>query len=240
VKVIAEDQHFPGRERDQQEVRGYYAALDEVERLAGSKAGFTEKSIQALHALVMGGGKTRAKPTPYPGEQNVIRDSRTRSIVYMPPEAKFVPVLMAEIVVWINAKDDLPVPLKAAIARHHPPILRWQCTPAESIDKFKPVGLQVIFLRGQKNQPGGLRRRESITHRLFPSGSQHGGRHPNTIRSNPEPGYITGETSGQGDTNTVCRSPHSELGTLRVLRSLRPRSLPARPRMTAIAGAGDC
>src|ERR1700679_491929 len=25
VQVIAEDQHFPGRERDQDEVRGYYA-----------------------------------------------------------------------------------------------------------------------------------------------------------------------------------------------------------------------
>jgi Fic family protein len=98
------------RERDQQEVRGYYAALDEVERLAESKAVLTEKSVQSLHALVMGGGKARAKPTPYRDEQNVIRDSRTRSIVYMPPEAKFVPELMAQMVAWINAKDELPVP----------------------------------------------------------------------------------------------------------------------------------
>jgi Fic family protein len=118
VKVIAEDQHFPGRERDQQEVRGYYAALDEVERLAGSKAGLTEKNVQSLHALVMGNGKTRAKPTPYRTEQNVIRDSRTSRIVYMPPEAKFVPELMAQMVAWINAKDELPVPLKAAIAHY--------------------------------------------------------------------------------------------------------------------------
>jgi Fic family protein len=118
VKVIAEDQYFPGREPDQQEVRGYYAALDEVERLAGNKVELAEKSIQTLHALVMGGGKTRAKPTPYRDEQNVIRDSRTRGIVYMPPEAKFVPVLMAQMVAWINTKDELPVPLKAAIAHY--------------------------------------------------------------------------------------------------------------------------
>src|SRR6202158_1877533 len=51
VKVIADDQHFPGRERDQQEVRGYYAALDEVERVAGRKAGLTEKGVNAPHAL---------------------------------------------------------------------------------------------------------------------------------------------------------------------------------------------
>jgi Fic family protein len=122
AKVIAEDQHFPGRERDQQEVRGYYAALDEVERLAKSKTMLAEKSIQSLHALVMAGGKARAKPTPYRDEQNVIRDSRTGGIVYMPPEAKFVPELMAQMVAWINkndgATDELPVPLKAAIAHY--------------------------------------------------------------------------------------------------------------------------
>jgi Fic family protein len=118
AQVIAEDQHFPGRERDQQEVRGYYAALDEVERLAGSRGGLTEKSVQGLHALVMGNGKPRAKPTPYRDEQNVIRDSGTSRIVYMPPEAKVVPELMAQMVEWINAKDELPVPLKAAIAHY--------------------------------------------------------------------------------------------------------------------------
>src|ERR1700688_3129134 len=118
AKVIAVDQHFPGRERDEQEVKGYYAALDEVDHLAQNRSHVTERVVQSLHGLVMGGGKTRAKPTPYRDEQNVIRDSRTRGIVYMPPEAKFVPVLMAEMVVWINAKDDLPVPLKAAIAHY--------------------------------------------------------------------------------------------------------------------------
>jgi len=122
AKVIAKDQHFPGRERDQQEVRGYYAALEEVERLAGNKAGLAEKDVQRLHALVMGAGKTRAKATPYRDEQNVIRDSRTGRIVYMPPEAKHVPELMAAMVTWINqkdsAKDELPAPLKAAIAHY--------------------------------------------------------------------------------------------------------------------------
>ena len=33
-QVIGENRHFPDRQRDQDEVKGYYAALDEVERLA--------------------------------------------------------------------------------------------------------------------------------------------------------------------------------------------------------------
>lgn len=117
-QVIAEGQHFPGRERDQDEVRGYYAALDEVDHLAGVGSSITESALQRLHALVMSTGKKRIKPTPYRDGQNVIRDSRTHGIVYMPPEAKDVPVLMRDLLRWINQQDDLPVPIKAAIVHY--------------------------------------------------------------------------------------------------------------------------
>jgi Fic family protein len=118
VQVVAHGQHFPGRERDQAEVLGYYAALDEVEKLAKAGGFFTEGTIRRLHALVMGGGKSRVKPTPYRDAQNVIQDSRSGGIVYLPPEAGDVPRLMKEMVNWLTAKDDLPVPLKAAIAHY--------------------------------------------------------------------------------------------------------------------------
>lgn len=118
ARVIGGDQHFPGRERDQDEVKGYYAALDEAERLAKRRENVSEASIQKLHALVMAGGKTRVKPTPYRDGQNVIRDARSKGIVYMPPEAKDVPWLMKQIVAWTNQNDELPVPIKAAIAHY--------------------------------------------------------------------------------------------------------------------------
>jgi Fic family protein len=118
AKVIEEDQSFAGRERDQAEVRGYYAALGVAERMAELREKITESTIQKLHALVMAGGKTRVKPTPYRSGQNVIRDSRSGAIVYMPPEAKDVPALMAQLVAWINQKDELPVPVKAGIAHY--------------------------------------------------------------------------------------------------------------------------
>lgn len=118
AQVIGQNEHFAGRERDEQEVRGYYAALDEVERVANAGAAVTEAGIQKLHALVMAGGKTHSKPTPYRTEQNVIRASRTNRIVYMPPEAKDVPPLMTEMVDWINQTDDIPVPLRAAITHY--------------------------------------------------------------------------------------------------------------------------
>ena len=118
AQVIDGDQHFPGRERDQDEVKGYYAALDEAERMAKRHDKVSEATVQKLHALVMGGRKTRVKATPYRDGQNVIRDAHSNAIVYMPPEAKDVSWLMGQLIIWINRKDDLPVPIKAAIAHY--------------------------------------------------------------------------------------------------------------------------
>lgn len=119
-KVIEQRQHFPGRERDEKEVLGYYAALEKVERVAASGSPISELHLQTLHALVMAGGRKRTKPTPYRDGQNVIQDSRTRSIVYMPPEAKDVPSLMGALVAWISTsqRDSLPCPIRAGIAHY--------------------------------------------------------------------------------------------------------------------------
>jgi Fic family protein len=74
--------------------------------------------IQRIHVLVMTG---RPIPTAYRDGQNVIRDSRTRQTVYMPPEAKAVPGLMADLAGWIKRQlqeRDLPVPLVAGLAHY--------------------------------------------------------------------------------------------------------------------------
>jgi Fic family protein len=118
TQVIGEEQHFPGRERDEGEVKGYYAGLDELERVAQEQEAVTETTVRKLHGLVMGGGKTRVKPSPYRDGQNVIRDSRSNRIVYMPPEAKDVPPLVKQLLEWVNRKDELPVPIKAGIAHY--------------------------------------------------------------------------------------------------------------------------
>lgn len=119
-KVIEDKQHFPGRERDEKEVLGYYAALEKLEQLTVSQTAVTETHIRALHALVMASGRKRAKPTPYRDGQNVIRDSRSRGIVYLPPEAADVPLLMKELVAWLASTQckELPCPIRAGIAHY--------------------------------------------------------------------------------------------------------------------------
>ena len=119
-RVIEQQSHFPGRERDEKEVLGYYAALERVERLAAANETVTETQIQTLHGLVMGEGRRRTKATPYRDGQNVIRDSASRRIVYMPPEAKDVKPLMKAFVSWISSSknESLPTPVRAAVTHY--------------------------------------------------------------------------------------------------------------------------
>jgi hypothetical protein len=51
AQMIGEDQHFPGRDLDQDEVKSYYAALDEAERLGQKSERGSEAAGQRLHAL---------------------------------------------------------------------------------------------------------------------------------------------------------------------------------------------
>ena len=116
--VLKHRGHFPGRERDEHEVKGYYTALEKVEQWVNTSAMLTEKMIQSLHALVMGDGRRNASPTLYRDGQNVIKDGASGRIVYMPPEAADVQELMTSMVIWINDQEELPAPIIAGIAHY--------------------------------------------------------------------------------------------------------------------------
>ncbi len=68
----------------------------------------------------MGGKGDKINPTPYRDGQNVIRDSRSGQIVYLPPEAKDVSNLMSDLIRWLAAakKSELPCPIQAAVAHY--------------------------------------------------------------------------------------------------------------------------
>ncbi len=114
-KVIFEEKNFPGRARDEVEVKGYYAALTRAEQWVNRGNSLTEKLIQQLQMLVMN------EPISYRDGQNVIYDGHSRHIVYLPPEAKDVPGLMSSLIEWICDQEKsllLPCPLVAAIAHY--------------------------------------------------------------------------------------------------------------------------
>lgn len=109
---------FPGRERDEREVKNYFRALEYVEQELKDETSISEKLIKTIHSLVLIGAK---KETPYREGQNVIKDGVTGGIVYMPPEAQDVEQLMKGLVSWINdtvKSDELPAPIIAGLAHY--------------------------------------------------------------------------------------------------------------------------
>jgi Fic family protein len=109
---------FHGRERDVAEVRNYWNALIRVEEWAEAGQRLAEDTIRRIHAIVMHG--PRARPVPYRDGQNAIRDSISGAIIYLPPEAKDVPVIMAELARWIPEADreGLPAVIVAGLAHY--------------------------------------------------------------------------------------------------------------------------
>ncbi len=107
-----------GRERDVSEVRNYWNALLRIEEWAEKKKPLTEELIKRLHVLVENG--PRARPTPYREGQNAIKNSATGTLIYLPPEAKDVPALMASLVAWTAEaeRSGLPVPLIAGLVHY--------------------------------------------------------------------------------------------------------------------------
>lgn len=103
-------QNYQGH--DEKEVKAYYDALEFMEKYLEENAPFSESFIQKTHALVEGEKKTIL----YRDAQNAIYDSSDGLIVYLPPEAKDVPVMMKELVLWVKENIDiLPTPVVAGL-----------------------------------------------------------------------------------------------------------------------------
>lgn len=117
-EVIEHKASIKGKERDAGEVRNYWDAIMKVEEWAAARRELTEDLIKRMHAIIYKG--KRHKPSEYRQGQNVIRDAATNRIVYMPPEAKDVPGLMADLVKWgkSSEKASVPVPIVAGLLHY--------------------------------------------------------------------------------------------------------------------------
>ena len=118
--LLYDGKRFPNKGRDENEVLDYCVALKAVGDLVASNAPLSELAIQRIHGLVMGKASEEVYFSPYRDGQNVIRDSRSGDIVYLPPEAVDVSHLMSELVSWLIGaeQDEFPKPIIAAITHY--------------------------------------------------------------------------------------------------------------------------
>ncbi len=111
-----------GRSRTdmQQEARNYWRALEWIEDQTDAKKLINEDFIQRLHCIiyVRGHGRRGTRSEYRAGECPVV-DTSGR-IDYGPPEPKDVPVLMKELVEWLNSSlaKDLPGPVRSGLLAH--------------------------------------------------------------------------------------------------------------------------
>ena len=118
TKKLLEGGDVIARERDKREVLNYYDCLEFISKSAKAKKSITEKLIKEIHSINMKGifkGKLKGY---YREAQNVIMDSATRRVVYMPPEAKEVGSLMKNLVDWLAKQKDIHPVIKAGIVHY--------------------------------------------------------------------------------------------------------------------------
>ena len=113
IEVIKNKKVIPQRKRDENEIKGYYKAIQFVEKLSTKKSSISEEDLNKIHSLV-----ENNKEVKYRDGQNVITDSATGEIVYMPPEATDVPKLMKDFIDWLNLDKETPILIKAGIAHY--------------------------------------------------------------------------------------------------------------------------
>lgn len=103
---------------DVRELLNYRAAFDFVSQYLGGGGPITEGLIREIHKrLVEGVRGGAAAPGEYRRVQNYVVNSVTKEVVYTPPPAHDVPVLMQELVAWLNGEHELHPVLASGVAQ---------------------------------------------------------------------------------------------------------------------------
>ncbi|MBA3602504.1 MAG: Fic family protein [Parachlamydiaceae bacterium] len=116
IAILKNEEHFKGYEHDELEVKGYYAALLQIDEWVKKGELINEKKILWLHALLMENEMHLLKPNTYRPSQNLVYNGRTNSVAYVPPTAKEVPTLIKALIGWIHEANDICCPIVAGIA----------------------------------------------------------------------------------------------------------------------------
>ena len=103
---------------DARELLNYRSAFEFVSDCLDSGDPITEGLIREIHRkLVEGVRGGKADPGNYRRIQNYVANSSTGEVIYTPPSAVEVPIMMSEMVKWLNADLDIHPVLISGIAQ---------------------------------------------------------------------------------------------------------------------------
>jgi Fic family protein len=117
-RLIAGEELSDVDSEDVKELLNYRKAFDFVADYVFSQGFVTEGLIREIHRyLVEGVRGDSAQPGKYRVIQNYVANSKTKEIIYTPPAAYDVPILMTELVDWLQNEKIIPPVLLAGIAQ---------------------------------------------------------------------------------------------------------------------------
>ncbi len=103
---------------DAKELLNYRKAFDFVSDYLNGGGPITEGLVREIHKhLGTGVRGDKAAPGEYRKVQNHVVNSKTGQVIYTPPSAPEVPILMGELVSWLRAEHDVNPVLGAGIAQ---------------------------------------------------------------------------------------------------------------------------
>ncbi len=103
---------------DTRELLNYRVAFEFVSECLDSGDPVTEGMIREIHRrLVTGVRGGKADPGNYRRIQNYVANSATGEVIYTPPSAVEVPIMMSEMVQWLNSDLDIHPVLVSGIAQ---------------------------------------------------------------------------------------------------------------------------
>lgn len=103
---------------DVRELLNYKKAFELVADYLGSGEAIREGLIREIHKrLVEGVRGNSALPGEYRKIQNYVANSKTKEIIYTPPPAYQVPLMMSELVDWLKHEQEINPVLMAGIAQ---------------------------------------------------------------------------------------------------------------------------
>jgi Fic family protein len=117
-KLIAGEKMTGVDSEDVQELLNYKKAFDFVADYLSSQGAITEALVREIHRrLVIDVRGNSALPGQYRTTQNYIANSKTKEIIYVPPPPYDVPLLMSQLVEWLQKEIEIPPVLIAGIAQ---------------------------------------------------------------------------------------------------------------------------
>ncbi len=103
---------------DVRELLNYRRAFEFVSEYLDSGSPITEGLVREIHRRLVGGVRGgAAAPGQYRRLQNYVVNSATGQTVYTPPPAQEVPILMAQLVAWLNGPGQVHPVLVSGVAQ---------------------------------------------------------------------------------------------------------------------------